>query len=45
MQENIFKICLWLNADVHMFQGEGPGNDAQKWQELFEAARSSWLDL
>ncbi|KEH18080.1 NAD-dependent epimerase/dehydratase family protein [Medicago truncatula] len=27
--------------EVNSVEGEGPGNDAQKWQELFEAARSS----
>lgn len=27
--------------EVNSVEGEGPGNDAQKWQELFKAARSS----
>lgn len=27
--------------EVNSVEGEGPGNDAQKWQELFEAGRSS----
>lgn len=27
--------------EVNSVEGEGPGNDAQKWQELFVAARSS----
>lgn len=39
--EDIYKIYFIIDAKMHIFQGEGPGNDAQKWRELFEAARSS----
>lgn len=41
----IFYYAYEITCQTEIYvQGEGPGSDPQKWQELFKAAQAQWLN-